>query len=261
VRLGEAQALFQEAITAASPLDGVRLEQCFAGTPDLPAAERVAIYRGMYWARLADALRETFPNLARLLGEERFADLAEAYVAEHPSEHQDVGLVGRRLAEFLRENPDPDRPDLADLAQLEWARQEAFFAAPAEPAGPEVLSCLSPEAFAASALVLSPVLRVIFLDHEAVPLWRSLGSGQPPGSPEPGPAAAAVWRRGFDVLHCALPMDEARALEAAAAGGPLAQVCAAFADRSDPGPAAHAALSSWFAEGWVVGVATKLPAP
>ena len=40
-------------------------------------------------------------------------------------------------------------------------------------------SRISPQSFAGSALVLSPVLRVIFLDHEAVPLWRSLESGQP----------------------------------------------------------------------------------
>jgi hypothetical protein len=68
----------------------------------------------------------------------------------------------------------------------------------------------------------------------------------------------AVWRSGFDVIHAALPPDEAAALEAARSGDSLATICAAFADREDPATAAHAALSSWFDEGWIVSVG---PAP
>lgn len=121
--LAETQALFHEALTGAGPVAAARLEACFAGTPELPAVERVAIYADMYRWRLVDALRETFPKLVRALGDEPFAALADDYLRRHPSEHHDVGQVGRRLAAFLREYPDPERPDLADLAELEWARQ------------------------------------------------------------------------------------------------------------------------------------------
>ena len=76
--LAETQALFHEAITSPSPLPAERLEACFAGTTDLPAAERVAIYANMYLWRLVDALRETFPNLVRHLGDERFAAQSSA---------------------------------------------------------------------------------------------------------------------------------------------------------------------------------------
>jgi len=128
VTLAETQALFHGLVTGDSPPDGTALERCFRGTDELPAAERVAIYRNMYLDRLVDALRETFPNLARFLGAERFAALGQAYLAEHPSEHHDVGRIGRRLAAFLREYPDPERPDLAALAELEWTRNVSFFA-------------------------------------------------------------------------------------------------------------------------------------
>lgn len=256
--LAETQALFFEAITSPEPLPPERLEACFAGTPDLPAAERVAIYADMYLWRLVDGLRQTFPSLARHLGDEPFAGLAEDYLRRNPSEHHDLAQVGRRLAAFLREYPDPERPDLADLADLEWARQEVFFAPPAEPAGPEAFAGLAPDAFARTGLVLSPALRVLVLEHAVTPLWRSLEDGEAPPAPVAGTSAVAVWRAGFDVFHAALSLDEAVALEGALSGDSLAVVCAAFADRDDPAAAAHQALSSWLAEGWIVGVADRV---
>jgi hypothetical protein len=257
--LAETQTLFHEAIMSRTPLARERLDACFAGTPDLPAEERLAIYANMYLWRLVDALRETFPNLARQLGDERFAALAEDYLRRNPSDHHDVGRVGRRLPAFLREYPDPERPDLGDLAELEWARQEVFFAPPAEPCGPEAFAGFTPEGFARTGLVLSPALRVLVLEHAIAPLWRRLEDGEPPDAPSPGVSAVAVWRTGFDVFHAEIPLDEAVALEGAKAGDDLARVCAAFTDREDPLAAAHAALSSWLEEGWIVGVADRLP--
>jgi hypothetical protein len=264
VTLAETQALFHEAITSATPLPGERIEACFAGTPDLPAAERVAIYSGMYLWRLVEALRETFPKLVRHLGDERFAALAEDYLRRNPSDHHDVGQVGRRLAAFLREYPDPARPDLADLAELEWARQQVFFAPPAEPVGPDAFAGLAPGAFVRKRLVLSPAFQVLVLDHAVAPVWRRLEDGEPLDPPSQGTSAVAVWRSGFEVFHAPLPLDEAVALAGAAAGDDLARICAAFTAREDAAAAAHAALSSWIREGWIAGVVDagrERPAP
>ncbi len=100
--LAETQALFHEILTGAEPVARERIDACFAGTPGHPAAERVAIYADMYRWRLVQAMRETFPKLVRHLGDERFAALAWDYLRRNPSEHHDVGQVGRRLARFLR---------------------------------------------------------------------------------------------------------------------------------------------------------------
>jgi hypothetical protein len=143
---------------------------------------------------------------------------------------------------------------------LEWTRQEVFFAPPAEPVGAEAFAGLDPAAFARTALVLSPALRILVLDHAVQPLWRRLEDGDPPGAPSPGASALAVWRSGFEVFHSPLALDEAVALEGAASGDPLARICAAFSGRPDPAGAAHAALSSWLGEGWIVAVADRLPA-
>jgi hypothetical protein len=258
VTLAETQALFHEILTNPEPMGQERIEGCFAGTPALPAVERVAIYANMYLSRLVDGLRQTFPNLARHLGEEVFASLAEDYLRRNPSEHHDLGQVGRHLAAFLRDYPDPARPDLGDLAELEWARQEIFFAPSVEAVGTGAFAGLDPDSFPRKSLVVSPALRVLVLEHAVTPLWRRLEDGEPPQPPSPGPSAVAVWRSGFDVLHCPISLDEAVALEGAMSGDSLATICAAFTDREEPAATAHQTLSSWLAEGWVVGVADRL---
>jgi hypothetical protein len=261
VTLAETQALFHGLVTGESPPDGAALERAFLGTDELPAADRVAIYRNMYVGRLVEALRETFPNLARFLGEECFARLGESYVAERPSEHHDVGRIGRRLAEFLRDHPDPDRPDLADLAEIEWTRNEVFFAPDSPVVGPGALAAAGPDGAAGARLWLSRSLRVVELASDAAALWKRLESGLPADPPAPGPVAVVVWRRGFEVFHCAVPMEEATALRTAMDGGTLASICAAFGDRRDPAADAHAALASWFGEGWIADVSFDLLAP
>jgi len=252
--LAETQALFHEAITSAAPPGPERLRACFAGSPGLPAEDRVAIYAGMYLARLEDGLRQTFPALARQLGDQELGALAGDYLRRHPSHHHDIGQVGRRLGPFLRRHPDPARPDLADLAALEWARQAAFFAPDRTAAGPELFAALAPGDFAAAVLRLHPALRRLELPYDPAPLWRSLQDEVAPGPPVAGPATVAIWRRGFEVAHATLAGDEAEALRRAAAGAPLAEVCAAFAEAPDPAAAAHRALASWLAEGWIAGL-------
>jgi len=254
VTLGETQALFHELVTGEADPDDERLERVFRGSGELATYERIGIYRGMYRARLVDALRETFPNLVRFLRDDHFTDLGEAYLRRHPSEHHDIGRFGRRLAAFLLRHPDPARPDLADLAALEWARNEVFFAAESAAAAPETLAALPPESAGAARLEMAPSLRVLSLAHDALALWRRLEGGEPPFPPIPGPSAAAVWRRGFEVFHCSLPLHEAAGLKAALRGASLAEVCSHFANRPDPSAEAHGALAGWFAEHWVARV-------
>jgi hypothetical protein len=252
--LAGTQAIFHELLTGAADPDAGSLAGVFRESDDLPASDRVAIYRGMYRARLVDALQETFPNVARFLGGERFTALGEDYVRRHPSDHHDVGRIGRRLSAFLRQYPDPQRPDLADLAELEWARNEVFFAPDSETARPEMLAAIPEEQAGGARLRIFPCLRVLVQSHDALGMWRRLERGEPPAAPLSIPSAAAVWRRGFDVFHCALPLHEAAALRAALEGGTLAEICAHFAGCSDPATEAHGAISAWFGEQWVAGV-------
>jgi len=254
VTLTETQARVHEAITSGAELARVRIEGCVADTPVLSARESLEIYANMYLCRLVRALQETFPNLARHLGDESFASLAERYLRRHPSEHHDVGQVGRLLPNFLRQNPDPERPWLRDLAELEWARNEIFFAPAPRSVAAGALAAIPLESADRARLVLSPAMQVLVLEHAVTSFWEASADGNHPAPPKAGRSPAAVWRSGFQVHHCPLQADEALALEMARHGESLGRVCATFADREDPSAAASGAIASWFAEGWVVGV-------
>lgn len=250
--LAEMQARFHALVTG-GPCADAAPGALVLSTPGLDAEARIGVYAGMYRARLVEALGADFPKLRRVLEEDRFAALGEAYLAEHPSDDPDLGRFGRRLAAFLSAHPASERPDLADLAALEWARSEVFFDAPAEPLGREALA-LAPERFVATRLRFVPALRLVSVGHATAALWRALEAGEAPPAPSERPEAVAVWRSGFDVLHAALTPEEGEALGRALAGEPLGDVCEAFAERADAAEAAFAAVSSWVDDGWIAGV-------
>lgn len=251
--LRETQALFHAAITGGG-VDGAALEACFAGTSDLPAADRVDIYAGMWFWRQVEALRAEFPALASCLGPERLEALCRDYLRVHPSEHHDIGRLGRHLGAFLRRHPAAERSDLGDLAELEWARSEVFFEAPAEAVAQERLAELAPEGFGRARLRFVPALRLLRLGHPVQEPWLEAIRGVAATPAPAAPTFLAVWRAGSEVLHAPLDPSEGLALQAALSGARLLDVCERFAAADEPAEAGFAALASWLDEGWVAGV-------
>jgi hypothetical protein len=250
MKLDETQALFYRVVTGVAPASPEEIEACFLPSPELSPAERTQIYSDMYVWRQVDALREDFGKLAALLGDDHFYALCEAYLREHPSEHPDLGQLGRHFAGFVRARFG-DRPELGDLAALEWARAVVFFEGPSTPIARDALASIGLERFVSARMRFVPALRLLKLEHDVLGLWRRLEDGLAPDAPGDEPVAVAVWRPTFEVFHTAVAPDEALALERAMAGAPLAEVCAAFEGREDPAQAAFAALARWLDEGWV----------
>ena len=233
MNLAETQRLFWELLQGTErPLDA------FVGSPALPAQERVAIYARMFLHRQVDALREMFPKVVAALGDEGFFEVAARYVHAHPSEHPDLGQLGRRFATFL------ERPDLRDLARLEWARGEVFEALQKASLSPDEFARLAQDAgaFMNHRVELIPALRLLELQHDIGPLWDETEK-----TAAPRPTQWVVWRAGFDVFHVAVDADEARAVHLAIGGAAIGDICGAVGD------AARAAevLQEWLAEGWI----------
>lgn len=253
--LAETQALFHQAITQGDA-DPRALEACFAGTPALPAAARLEIYAGMWFWRQVEALQAEFPALHACLGAERFTALARDYLRAHPSAHHDIGQLGRHLAAFLRDHPAPERTDLGDLAELEWARSEAFFAADGPVVDREAVRSLALEDFGAARLRFVAALRLLSLAHPAHEVWERALRGDPAAPAQAAPLGLAVWRSEGEVRHAPLEPDEASALQAALDGAGMLDVCERFAGAADPAAAAFAALASWIDAGWIAAIET-----
>jgi hypothetical protein len=245
MRLAELQERFFELATRAP--DARPAAECFVSTPDLSAEERLDIYANMFVWRQIDALREDFPKLAQLLGDEGFYATAESYLRAHPSTHPSLAQLGRHFASFLAESPGP-RPDLADLAGLEWARCEVFVEAHVLAATPGLVSGPDP---AHIVLRTVPALRLLSLRHEVLSLWKDLDDGKAAPLPRAQPTAVAVWRKEFVVFHVGLAAEEASALRRAMSGATLGEICEVFAERDDAVQVALSAVASWFAEEWI----------
>lgn len=250
--LQSSQQLFWDAVTGQRDVSPEEIDEVFVSTPDLPASERLDIYRNMYFWRIVDVLQQDFPKVAELLGEDGFVDLVRAYLKVYPSRHFSIAKLGQHLATYLREHPRHGaRPDLADLAELEWARSQVFDAEDAVPATAESLAGLDGEGLANVRLTFVPALRLLELDFSVAPLWLALDTGEPAPAPRREYHSIAVWRHDFDVLHAVLESLPARVLRQALEGAGLAEVCEELTSQAGGVDEAFATVGSWFADGWV----------
>jgi hypothetical protein len=242
VSLRDVQSLFLELVTApegvAKTLDerearGERgraaVVELFAGDVRMSAEERLDVYANMYFFRLRDVLAEDFARTAGVLGEARWHNLVTDYLLAHPPTRWSLRWAGEELPGFLRGHEyGAERPWLADLAALEWARNEAFQARDAEPVRPEALAVVAPEEWPALSFGAAPgaVLRPSPWDLAG---WWD-GDGSVPPAEAPGGQVLLVWRdESNDVRHEPLAADDAEAARRLFSGAPFAEVCEAYA--------------------------------
>jgi hypothetical protein len=224
------------------------------------AIERLDVYANMYFFRLLGVLRDDYPDLVKLVGDDHFHNLATDYLAACPSQDPSIRHVGGRLADFLAGHDLAHRfPAAADLARLEWARGLAFDAADAGELAAGALAEVSADSWGALRFALPPSFRIASLAWPAHVLWQALERGEPPPALEPAPTEVLVWRRGFTVYHRPAGRDEAAALRRLAAGAPFAAVCEDLAAARGDGDAAVRAalrlLTTWLEQGLLSGFA------
>ena len=256
MKLGETQALFFQLVTRPGPVRQAEVNECFTVGAQLTPWQRVQIYADMFIWRQVEALRQDFPHLLKLLGDEAFFSLCVEYLRRYPSDHPDLGKLGRRLAAHLRTT---DRSALGELVELEWARNEVFVEADSSVLDAGAIARLEPGAFARARLRIIPAFRLLRFEHDVAPVWKALDAGSDAeiALPRCSPNSVAVWRRDFEVFHTVLEPDEARAVEGVLAQATLAEVCDAFAQQPEPAQSAFKAVASWVAEGWVADLELK----
>jgi hypothetical protein len=231
--------------------EGFAIVDDIIDAPPLPAAERLGIYRHAYQARLADALDDTYPVLHKLLGDEMFGSLAEAFIARHPSAHRSIRWYGAELAQFLAENaPYQEQPVLSEVALLEWTLAEVFDSADGPVIERSALAEIPPDAWGELQFEFHASLRRLDLLWNAVPVWQAMSRDEAPPEPESGNAAVTwvIWRRDLKNYFRSLERAEAGALDAALAGYCFADICQALTewlpDNAIP-PAAANYLAVW----------------
>jgi hypothetical protein len=225
------------------------------GTRALNPLRRVRIYGDQYFWRMYEALTLDFPKTCSQLDEPVLRRVVKQYAKDRPSRHWDLGRFGSGFVEWLGAHQVKGaRADLVDLARLEWARNEAFLAPDAAPIDAVAMARVPPEALPGAVLAFVPSCALVTCQHEVAALFDALKAGKKAPRPTAAPQHLVVWRKGFIAWHAVVDADEAKALKAALAGKPLAQVVMHFGRRANPAEAAFKALGNWVAEEMVSAV-------
>jgi hypothetical protein len=239
---------------AAPPLDWL------AVPPTATAAERLLVYANGYPARVRDALADTCPALARLVGDAAFTALARRYAATVPLTSYNLNDAAARLPAFLRTDAlGGEWPCLPDLAAFECQVAQAFHARERTPLDPTALSWTLDE-WDRAVLELQPSVAVMASRWPLLDLWQAVA---PPAAAvaEDVPRELLIRRAGLTVRCEPIGAGEALALRLLLAGHTLG----ASMERLDAAGHDPAAVSAWCARwmqnGMVAGaqVVSELP--
>jgi hypothetical protein len=260
----------QQLAFAAATADGADAGTLLATDPR-GGPPRLGVYRHAYRARLAEALADNFEILARALGDEAFAALADAYITAYPSSRPSIRWFGHRLADFMttsvvQEADLVPHAAFVDLARMDWALRAAFDAADAPTLGREALAGRAPEDFAALRLAAHPSVQQLRLDWAIEAAWRALREHDPDGDTEPElpapeelPHTLLVWRRGLDTLWRSVEPAEASLLQGLAVGETFGELCERAAALEDdamaPAQRAASVLAQWLDDGLISRIA------
>jgi hypothetical protein len=208
------------------------IEAHIADTPPLTKEARLGIYRHAYVTRLVEALREYYPVLYQILGDEDFDALGAVFVRAHPSVHRSIRWYGRELAAFLQaESPFAEQPILAEIASFEWRLAESFDSADSDILDRGTVAGLAPGEWADLAFRFHPSVQQLTLEWNTVAVWKAVSAEESPPTPRRSSDAVEwlIWRRDLENYFRSIDSVEATALDAALAGRNFAQICDALA--------------------------------
>jgi len=163
------------------------LQRSFAAALHDPAAEcpvappaNLAIYRNNSSQAFRSALEASFPVIRARVGDDYFGQLAHYYRKAFPSRSGDLHFVGAKFAGFLGDHlRDGDYAWLADLAHIEWSREEALICAELPAVGAEVLARFTPEQLESLVFTFQPSLRLHSSPYPVFSVWIA---NQTPGA-------------------------------------------------------------------------------
>lgn len=139
----------------------------------LTASARLDIYRNNVLVNYQNALRDTYPALVRLVGDEFFNGAARRFARAHSSFSGDLHDYGEAFSTFLRDfAPARALPYLPDVARLEWAMHRVFHAADAAALAPGDFDGLDAGRLPQLRFALHPAARLLTSEFPVMRIWQ-----------------------------------------------------------------------------------------
>jgi len=202
---------------------------------------RLAVYRNNVLLSLRRVLEGTFPASRRLLGPERFGRLAHAFIRSAPPQRPQLMTWGAGFPAFLERSAEAAPVAyVADVARLEWAREEAYYAADAKPLSAQELAAIPIARYPALRFELHPSLRLVCSAGPVLALWQA--TAEAGSAIAHRPEQVLVVRPEMTVTIRSIEAADVLLLDSLRDGLPLAEA-AARAQAADAGFDLQAALA------------------
>ena len=230
----------------------------------LTSQQRMEVYANAYYARLLECLRDEFPALVSLLGQETFDVFASEYLQSYPSQSYTLADLGNHFGRFLENNRDHAIDGecleqshawvdlLVDLAELERTYSEVFSGPGIETSeafNAEAISAIPAEQVGMIRLVPAPCVKLLVLKTRAHEYAIAVRKGVKPLPTVPESAATfiVITRINYVVRTIRVEPDEFHLLQKLVDDVCLEQAIASVAEQSSLSEEQLAnCLSGWF---------------
>jgi len=215
----------------------------------------LGVYRNAYVLRLIEFLANDYDKLHGVLGDDRFDEMARAYVKAYPSHSRNARWFGLKLPEFLKETqPYSAEPLLADMAGIERALADVFDAEDAPVLSLEDLTAIAPDDWPGLTFSPHPATRRLDITTNADEIWRALHNAKEPPEPEKPdePRRVIAYRDDGMATFRVMAADEAMMWDEAANGVTFSVLCemvAMFAGEDEAPARAAGYLQGWLGSG------------
>ena len=263
MKLHDLQKTFAEALVVPTSIAEdakwrSRGDTAFTGNDRVTPIGQLDIYREQFWIRHVNCLREDFPVLLALVGDEKFEAIVADYLAAFPPKKFQLRHLGENLADFLRDDL------LADLARVEWAFIDAFDAPDAPPLDPTTIATITEDEWPNARLVLHPslqLLRLAYPTNQMRDAWWTDKDKRPIERVSREAANVVVYRHKSMLLYTevmdALPFEMLSLLASGKSLGEAGDALAA--SHPDRASEIESSIGEWFTRwsglGWISRVA------
>ena len=189
--------------------------------------DRLDIHRRNIFELLIDVVGAAYPVARSLVGDAAFRLAAERFVHATPPRMPQLSSYGAGFAAHLATIPGFDEmPYVADVARLEWARNEAYFAADLEPVPMGAFQTIPPAAYPDLLLQLHPSAALLASPFPVQRIWAArqrAPSDLPRVDRLPGSSYLLVVRPRLEVETYELDRGDYHLLGAIGSGSTVAQ--------------------------------------
>lgn len=140
---------------------------------DFSAKQRLQIYRNNALATLTESLKNIYPAILRLVGEDFFNATAKKFIVESPPVNGDLHEFGGDFSGFLDKFiPAKTMPYLSSVAHFEWAFHQTYYAASSTVLDITRLKSVPQEKYGFIKFKLHPSYRLLEYSLPILEIWQ-----------------------------------------------------------------------------------------